>query len=595
MAEPTIKILPDHLANQIAAGEVVQRPESVVKELVENAVDAGATSITVVVREAGKQLIHVIDDGKGMSREDLELATVRHATSKISSEQDLHAIKTLGFRGEALASIAAVADVEIRSRRAGDEVATTLISRPGVTHEVKSTSGDVGTQILVRNLFYNVPARRKFLKSDMTEFRHISEAMQRMALARPDLRFTFYDGDQLVFDVKPAELKRRIQEILNLPSAKPLVHVEGGDRDISVEGYVGLPSLARQSRSGQFFFLNGRPISSRSLSHAVVSAYEHLLDAGQHPVFVLHVTIDPQRVDVNVHPQKHEVKFDDERTVYLLIQHEVTKALQSQDVIPSFLGDVPLSERPLQSLPRSENAPPTVVNRLTGEIQTGTSPAASRPAFPSRPYEPRQVTGAERRALDTLFGQDESTDVGDVLHVGRQYILSTSADGVVVIDQHAAHERVLYERSMKRTSTDRAEQALLFAVEIRLSSSHVAVLKEYLDELTELGFRLEIREGSVVEIHAVPSDVQPGNEQGTLDALLQSLEDAGRLPRERRREGVAAAFASRQALRRGEPLSPSQMRSLVADLFACSVPHLTPHGEPTYIVIPFDELAQRFR
>ncbi len=595
MAETTIKILPDHLANQIAAGEVVQRPESVVKELVENAVDAGATSITVVVREAGKQLIHVIDDGKGMAREDVELATVRHATSKIATETDLHAIRTLGFRGEALASIAAVADVEIRSRRAGDDVATTLLSRPGVTHEVKSSAGDVGTQVLVRNLFYNVPARRKFLKSDMTEFRHISEAMQRMAMARPDLRFTFYDGDQLVFDVKPAELKRRIQDILNLPSGKSLVHVEGGDSQISIEGYVGLPAIARQSRSGQYFFLNGRPISSRSLGHAVLSAYEHLLDSGQHPVFVLHLTIDPQRVDVNVHPQKHEVKFDDERTVYLLVQHEVTTALQSQDVIPSFLGEVPLSERPLQSLPRDSQDAPTVVNRLTGEIQTGTAPSGTRPAFPSRPPEQRTISGAERKALDTLFGADESTDVGDVLHAGRQFILSTSADGVIVIDQHAAHERILYEQAMKRAEGGPAEQALLFAVEVRLSSSHIAILKEYLEEFAALGFRLDIKGSSLVEIHAVPNDVQPGNEQGTLDAIIQSLEDAGRLPADRRREGVAAAFASRQALRRGEPLTPVEMRRLVTDLFATSVPHLTPHGEPTYVVIPFDELAQRFR
>ncbi len=593
MSDALIRILPDHLANQIAAGEVVQRPDSVVKELVENAIDAGATSITVVVREAGKQLIHVIDDGKGMVREDLELSIVRHATSKIASDQDLHAIRTLGFRGEALASIAAVADLEVRSRRIGQDVGYQLISRPGTPAEIRPGGGDVGTQVLVRNLFYNVPARRKFLKSDLTEFRHISETMQRMALARPDLRFTFYDADTLVFDVRPAELRRRMQDLLKVRS-QDLVSVEGGDRDVAVEGFVGLPSVARQSRSGQYFFLNGRPISSRSLGHAVISAYEHLLDAGQHPLFVLHITVDPQRVDVNVHPQKHEVKFEDERSIYLLVQHAVTSALQQHNVIPSFLADVPLAERPLQSLPRHGNEPPTVVNRLTGEIQTGHL-ASGVPPLRSRGSDVRAVTPAEQRGIDALFGREE-TDAGEALHVGRQYILTTSAEGLVVIDQHAAHERILFEQAMRRSNEgDRGGQALLFAVDVRLSPSHVAILREYLDELTALGFRVEITSKGPIEIHAVPIDVQPGNEQQTLDAILQSLEEAGRLPREQRRERVAAAFAARQAIRRGQPLTASEMRALIQDLFSCKVPQLTPHGLPTYVVIPIDELTQRFR
>lgn len=600
MADTSIHILPDHLANQIAAGEVVQRPESVVKELVENAIDAGATSISVVVRQAGKQLVHIIDDGGGMHREDLALATVRHATSKIRSEDDLHAIRTLGFRGEALASIAAVADVEIRTQRRGDDSGHTLLSKPGSPPEIKASVPGQGTQVIVRNLFSNVPARRKFMKSDLTEFRHISETMQKMALSRPDLRFTFHDGDILVFDVRPAELRRRIMDVLAIDAAKHLVPVAGDENGIAVEGYVGLPSTARQSRSGQFLFLNGRPITSRSLAHAVLSAYEHLLDHGQHPVFVLHLTVDPHKVDVNVHPQKHEVKFDDERAAYLVIQAAVADALRNAEVIPSFLGDLPLASRPLQSLPSSPTGAPTYVNRLTGEITYGSAPA-HRPTpgtTPGPTYQPTQRPTYEvptQRQIDTLFGKTDE-ELAQVMQAGLQYVVTTSAEGLVVIDQRAAHERVLYERVIKRQPQEgQSGQALLFAVTIKVSPSRIAILKEYLDEFTALGFRLEIVSAGAIEIHAVPSDVQPGNEEATLEGILQSLEDVGTLPRDKRRDGIAAVYAAKQAMRRGDRLTSPEMRALVKDLFACSVPHVTPHGEPTYVVIPFDELVQRFR
>jgi DNA mismatch repair protein MutL len=589
--EGTVKILPEHLANQIAAGEVVQRPESVVKELVENSLDAGATSVSVIVREAGKQFIHVIDDGKGMVRSDLELAPVRHATSKISSANDLHSIRTLGFRGEALASIAAVADLEIRTRRDGHEGGHTLVVRPGGMPTITDAHWDTGTQIIVRNLFYNVPARRKFLKADLTEFRYISETMQKLALARPDVRFTFHDGDTLVFDVRPTELRHRIRDILAIDSSKSLISVELTEDPYHVEGFVGRPSISRQSRSGQFLYLNGRPIVNRSLAHAVASAYEHLLESGQHPVFVLHLTVDPHRVDVNVHPQKHEVKFDDERSVYLLLQRAIATALQGADVIPAFLTDADLARRPLQSLPSDGRGAPLFVNRLTGEIQQPHAPASSSGPMSA----PRSLSGTQRSAVDALFSRGEQ-EVTSLLHAGLQYIVTTSSEGLVVIDQHAAHERILFERALKRhQNVAQTGQALLFAVEVRLSPSHVSILKEYEPEISALGFKLDLLDQGKVVIHAVPSDVQPGSEDGVLGSMIDALESAGRLPRDRRHEGVAAVFASRQAVRRGETLSMEELRAIVKDLFACSVPHVTANGEPTYFVIPFDELVHRFQ
>jgi DNA mismatch repair protein MutL len=586
MNEPTIHILAEHLANQIAAGEVVQRPESVVKELVENAVDAGATSVTVIVRDAGKQLIHVIDNGSGMSREDLALSVVRHATSKISTEADLHAIRTLGFRGEAMASIAAVADLEIRTRRASDETAWVLHGRPGQPPDLRPGASDAGTQVLVRSLFYNVPARRKFLKSDLTEFRHISETMHRMALARPDVRFVFYDGQALVFDLRPADLRRRVADVLSLDAQRALVAVDMEEGGVRVHGFIGLPHTSRQCLSGQFLFLHARPIMSRSLAHAVASAYEHLLDAGQHPVFVLHIETDPQRVDVNVHPQKHEVKFDDERQVYLLVQNAVTRALSQANVIPSFLGDVPLASRPLQSLPSAPSGSSVIVNRLTGEILS--TPRDDRSAGQQPTFTP-QI----QKAYAELFVQRDEYASGQVLQAGGQFIVTTSADGLVIVDQRSAHERVLYERILRRTDQDTAEQSLLFAVTVRLGPTRGALVREYAQEFAALGFRLDVSTEGTVDVHAVPSDVRPGSEDTVLEEIVQALEETGHLPKERRKEGLAAVYAAKQAIRRGDKITTAEASALVRDLFACTVPHVTPRGDTTYIIITFEELAQR--
>lgn len=594
MTDHTIHILPEHLANQIAAGEVVQRPESVVKELVENAVDAGASTITVVVKGAGKQLVHVIDDGGGMSKDDLALATVRHATSKIRNESDLHAIRTMGFRGEALASIAAVADVEMRTRRVADDTGWVLHARPGQTPDVAPWAGDVGTQVIVRNLFANVPARRKFLKSDLTEFRHISETMQKLALARPDRRVVFYDGDVLVFDARPADLRDRIAEILAVDARRQLVPVDATEGGVTVRGYVGLPGIARQSRSGQFLFLNGRPIVSRSVAHAVLTAYEHLLDGGQHPVFVLHLDVDPQRVDVNVHPQKHEVKFDDERSVYLLVQQATASALQQSNVIPAFAADLGLAQRPLQSLPMtpSQGGGGLVVNRLTGEIMPSRAGASPRAATQ------RGYTAAAREGYDQLMSglMREETPAMPVLQADGRWLVTTSADGLVVVDQQAAHERILFERVMARdAATQHVGQALLFSVQLRMSAAHAALLREYVLEFEALGFRVDAHADGSVDVHAVPADVRPGSEETVLADMLRELEVAGRFPAERRREGLVAIYAARQAVRRGERLQPDEQSQVVRDLFACAVPHMSPRGVPTYVVIPFDEIGSRFR
>lgn len=604
MTDATIHILPDHLANQIAAGEVVQRPESVIKELVENAIDAGASTVTVVVKQAGKQSMHVIDDGGGMSKADLELATIRHATSKIITSEDLHAIRTLGFRGEALASIAAVADVEIRTRRPADATGWTLTSRPGQHAAVTASANDVGTQVIVRNLFYNVPARRKFLKSDLTEFRYISETMQKLALAWPDRRIVFYDGNVLVFDVKPAQLQQRVAEILAIDAVDQLLPVEDAEGGVSVRGFIGRPAIARQQRNGQFLFLNGRPIVSRQLAHAISTAFEHVLDKQQYPVFVLHLEVDPGRVDVNVHPQKHEVKFDDERIVYLLLQQAAARALKAANVIPTFSADLGLAHRPLQSLPSHGGQGGMVVNRLTGEI-TSFSPSSSAGSGSSSMHgggghqtSSQPFTGAIRDAYEQLVAGELDRSVPrnrDVLQANSAWIVTSGEEGLVVIDQQAAHERVLYERYLAVDRSVTTGQALMFPVMTKVPTDHVALVDEYGQELQSMGFSVSAHADGVVQISAVPPDIHAGSEEATFLQIVRSLAELGPTPADRRHAALAAVMAARQSVRRGDRLGADEQARLVLELFECAVPHVSPGGRPTYIIVSYDELVRRFQ
>lgn len=593
-----VALLPEYLANQIAAGEVVQRPESVVKELVENALDAGATAVTVVVRQAGKQLIHVIDNGHGMNKEDLELSIVRHATSKIQTPDDLHAISTLGFRGEALASIAAVADVEIRTQRRGESTGWTLTSRPGELPVTVPAHHEPGTQVLVRNLFYNVPARRKFLKADLTEFRYISETMQRLALSQPDKRFTFYDGGALTFDVMPEALEQRLIALLGVSDANALIPVDHREGEIRLRGFVGAPSTARQSRSGQFLFLNGRTITSRSLSHAVVSAYEHLLEPGQHPVFVLSLEVDVRRVDVNVHPQKHEVKFDDERSVYLLVQHGVAKALQAATIIAPSASDLALSAQPLQSLGGTAQGSSYVVNRVTGEILPSTPWPKHHGGWTSSDKR-HGFDSAAQRGYGAIFGQHDveprHSDVRDILQIDARWAALVRNQCLTIIDLRAAQERVVYDRVLRMSAQASSEQALLFAVSTSLSIPQRALYREYASDFEAIGFRTTMNEDGQIRIEAVPGDIAPGTEERVLMEMLHELEGSGRLPADQRRMRIASVYAKRQSVRRLEPSSTSELQALIEALFETSMPHVSPSGVPTYVSIPFDEIEQRFR
>jgi DNA mismatch repair protein MutL len=486
-----IRILPDFIANQIAAGEVVQRPESVVKELVENSLDAGADSIAVVVKGAGKQLIHIIDNGYGMDKEDLALSVKRHATSKIISQEDLESIMSYGFRGEALASIASVAGLEIRTKRKADEVGWKLISDPMKEPVIEPCMTDNGTQIFVKNLFYNVPARRKFLRANLTEFRYISDTMIKFALSKPKVRFTFYDDDTLIFDAKSSSIEDRIANILGEEVKQSLVIVGLENEDIRITGFTGTPNTAKTSRTHQYFFLNGRSIISKSLSHAVYSAYDTILEKNQYPFFLINMEIDPRNIDINVHPQKHEVKFDNERFVYNAVNNAVMRGLQKGNFIPLF--NLEESESKMPFIRADEDK--FLINKNTGEIirNQNDMPLFSGGAgsFQQRSFErdpdSRGFNKPELSSYEAIFGsqdqeiftEKEKRTYDRFLQLHNTYITMETERSIMLIDQHSAHIRILFERTQKALKKgNKSSQQLLYPVECPLSISEEVVYKE---------------------------------------------------------------------------------------------------------------------
>lgn len=639
LTESEIQILPDFIANQIAAGEVVQRPESVVKELVENALDAGADTIVVVVRGAGKQLIHVIDNGRGMSKADLLLACKRHATSKIRTTEDLQRIMTLGFRGEALASIASVAQIELRTRREHDEVGWKLVSQPLAEPTVEPCSLEKGTQVLVKNLFYNVPARRKFLRTDLTEFRHISDTMLRFAVGNPHIRFVFYNDDSLIYDVQPSDERTRLANLLGERFAESLLPAEAENDLVKVTGFIGQPSFAQKTKAEQFLYLNRRTISSKQLSHAVFSSYEHLIESSEYPPYVLFLEMDATRVDVNVHPQKHEVKFDDDRLVYNILKQAATGALQAHDLTPQMQFRQQMASSPFERMSFGDPGKPgdtALVNRLTGEILPESArPAAGAPRReeqefpPARAFNDKQpVTRRDMSAYEALFGPDNRTPQQQTpaapapvqrsaqteqprlpempaqpgqyagakffwqLH--RKYILTQTDRGIAIIDQHVAHERILYERALKAINESLPySQTLLFPVVLEMNTSERALLTELHDEFNRLGFHYT-SDGDRVELSAVPVDVRTGQEEAALREILEQYREYEQIRNTDARDNLAASFACRASIKTGDTLSIPEMRQLVEDLYATSLPYVCPHGRPVVIEFPLQELDRRF-
>jgi DNA mismatch repair protein MutL len=597
-----IKILPPELASKIAAGEVVQRPASALKELLENALDAKAKNITVIIKGSGKSLIQVIDDGTGMSPEDAALAFQRHATSKIASVEDLENVLTFGFRGEALAAISSVSMVELNTRTMDADVATVVHVQGGILSEVTKGAAPIGTSIAVKNLFYNTPARRNFLKSNKTEFRHLFDIGQRTALAHPELGFKFISEDETLLQLRPSNLKDRVRELFGEKQIEATFYFEEETEFAKIHGFLGKPDFGRKTRTEQYLFLNNRYIVNRSISHAVFNAYEHMLEKGSFPFFVLFIEINPQKVDVNVHPSKMEVKFADEQAIYRFIMSSVRHALTSQDLLPSVgMRDKSSTEENFGlkfTRERSGSGDRVVEWRelLKGEIDSSSSDRSVRQSEYSEDLDfPKGTDAGKGSKLAGTQTQVFSAAKIPLWQVHNKYLIMPTDEGIMLIDQHAAHERVIYERVIERFErSEPKSQQLLFPQTIEMTPGDAALVKQILPWLQKLGFNLKIFGQTTVIVDGIPTDVRVKEEgsilKNVLDLFKENEHDVKNEPRER----LAKVYSCKAAIKSGDPLNDAEMRSLLDQLFATEIPYTCPHGRPAIIKLSLSELDKRF-
>jgi DNA mismatch repair protein MutL len=617
----SIKILPPELANKIAAGEVVGRPASVVKELIENSIDAHATAITVIVKEGGSALIQMIDNGIGMSKEDAGLAFLRHATSKISSYEDIENISTLGFRGEALASIAAVAQVELVTRQSSSDVGTKIRFTTNGQPEISQAASAPGTSVTVKNLFYNTPGRRNFLKSINTEFKHIYDVVQRVAISHPEIAIKFISGEETILNVNVSSLDERIKDIFGEKLFQTLFYFEHGNELVKVHGYLGKPDFARKSRVEQYLFLNNRSIVNRNINHAVFQAYEHLLEKGSFPFFILFLTIDPRKVDVNVHPSKMEVKFEDEGAMYRVIVSSVRRSLSEHDLIPmvGMRGEqfpdanVDLQFRQQTSASRIANW--TDLLKLPAADAKQFSPDG--PSFPETLFQstltmpgnidPEQLQAIEPeatfgRAPDQYIPQPATGEKKEQMNIGsflwqihNKYIMMPIEGGLMMIDQHAAHERVIYERTIARfNETHTQSQQLLFPHTIEMTPGDAALVQQLQPLLEQIGFSIKLFGKNTVILDGVPVDVKPGEEGTILQRLLDLYKEDEQQVKLEPRERLAKSFSCRAAIKKGDPLNQVEIQSLLDQLFKTEIPYVCPHGRPVIVKLSLAELDRRF-
>lgn len=602
-----IRLLPDSLANQIAAGEVVQRPASAIKELLENAIDAEATEITVIVKDSGKTLMQVVDNGKGMSPTDARMSLERHATSKISCSDDLFNIRTMGFRGEALASIAAVAQVEVKTRTSDSEVGTFLCVEGSEVKKQEPVACLPGTSIQIKNLFYNVPARRNFLKSNAVEMKHIVEEFQRIALSYPAISLSLFQNDLEVYRLPAGKLSHRVVGVFGKGYQSQLAACEEETNDMKVHGYIGTPEAARKTRGEQYFFVNGRYIRNPYLNHAVSNAYEGLIPEGTFPFYVLFIQVPPARVDVNVHPTKTEIKFDDERTVYAIVRAAVRQALSTHNLTPAldFDADINLGHKLIREREKirdkhySQFRMEKDSNLDHWEKLFDENPGKEiAPDFWERPASGEQSNPPSIR-FESRMNREETSPIGEselglfLLH--HRYIISQVKSGMMLIDLEAAHERILYEKYLRNmTNKSGASQQTLFPQTISLNPGDASLVKDMSEEIGALGFMIEEFGKQDYLIKGIPADLSSGNEREIFEGLIEQFKHHQSTLNIPKNENLARSLARRASLKSGARLNKSEMQGLVAQLFACENPNFAPNGRNTYTILSMEMIATYF-
>jgi len=625
-----IQLLPDSVANQIAAGEVVQRPASAVKELIENAIDAGADKIQLIVKDAGKALIQVIDNGCGMSGTDARMCFERHATSKIKKAEDLFAIRTMGFRGEAMASIAAVAQVELKTRRHEDELGSQIFVDGSEVIKQEPCSTAAGTSISVKNLFYNIPARRNFLKSNPVEMRHIIDEFQRVALAHPEIFFSLHHDGQEVYHLLASALKQRIVHLFGNNYNQRLVPVEEDTTIINLHGFVGKPEFAKRTRGEQFFFVNNRFIKDPYLNHAVLTAFEEILPDDTYPLYVLFIDIDPSKIDINVHPTKTEIKYQDEKAIYAIIRSAVKRSLGRYNITPSLDFDQENSiEHLITPKPFEEIVAPVIAfnpdfnpfaktdRELPFEKESkggsssyngggGSTDRSSRSnPIPSNWETLYEIAKRDTPAVQAELHAEESVTVNDqdiakssdkqFFQIHNRFIMSQIKSGFMLINQQAAHERILYERFLNQLQNQSGvSQQSLFPQSLTLNGADFELLRELMPDIRALGFDLREFGKNTVVVEGIPADLNNVGEHELLEHLLEGFKNNQSILKLDKRDNLARSLARNAAIKAGTKLSAEEMNQLTDQLFACQMPNVALNGKPVISTFTLNELLERF-
>ena len=617
-----IQLLPDNIANQIAAGEVIQRPASAVKELLENAVDAGATEIKLLVNDAGKALIQVIDNGTGMSETDARLCFERHATSKIKNIDDLFHIRTMGFRGEALASIAAVAQVELRTRKSDAELGTYIEIENSIVKKQQPVAAPVGTSIAMKNLFFNVPARRNFLKSNAAEMRHIIDEFIRVALAFPNIFFSLTSNGQQLFHLDTGSLKQRIIQLLGNGYNTKLVSVKEETDYLNIHGFVGKPETAKKTRGDQYFFVNNRFIKSAYLHHALMSAYQDMIAADSLPAYVLFIELDPTQVDVNVHPTKQEIKFEDEKIVYAFVQAAVKHALAQFSITPTLDFDLDASIQQLSSIQQPFTEEKKSATQSSSLFQKFTQANQAHVIDPGQAGElkhwneysqqltedsvqeanrnthfpfTQQVSNNESSNLLTNYLLFPIEEEAKLIQLFNTYILVPTAHNFLLVQQQSGHERIIYEQlenALQGKSI--ATQKSLFPVTIEVAPADAALLNEMLPDLQKIGYSIEPFGNHTFVIQGTPADIEAGNEKMILEKVLEQYKHFSSELKLSTREILIRTIARTQSIKVGKQLTETEMKTLINNLFACHTPNSTPNGKPTFIEFKREYIEKMF-
>ncbi len=612
-----IQLLPDHVANQIAAGEVVQRPSSVIKELLENSIDAKASRIQVLIKDAGKTLIQIIDDGEGMSLTDARMSFERHATSKIKVADDLFSLRTKGFRGEALASIAAIAHVELKTKTEVDEIGTIIKIEGSHVTSQEACVTPKGTCISVKNLFYNIPARRNFLKSDAVETRHIIDEFQRVALAHPDISFSLTHNGNELFQLPPANFRQRITNIFGGKTNEKLVPVDEDTGIVEISGFVGKPEFAKKRRGEQFFFVNDRFIKSPYLNHAVVAAFEGLLKDKSYPSYFLYLQVAPKSIDINIHPTKTEIKFDDEHALYAILKSSIKHSLGQFNVAPmlDFERDSEL-DTPYEYKNKGANVPQVEVDRnfnpFQNEVGSKSNYSSGNNFRKEKPGEweslysgldaenesgidVKQIEFESEEVTGSLFGSNDEASGKSTFQLQKKYIVSTLKSGLLVIDQHRAHTRILYEELLKNITVSAAvSQQLLFPLRLQFNHQEIEMLKEIKESLEQTGFIFAEIGKDEVEITGIPTLIPESEVEILLEQLLSDFEKEVPDNGFTQTDLLAKSLAKSMAVRSGTLLNSEEQQHILNRLFACKEPGLSPFNKTVFSTISVDELDKKF-